>query len=92
MKAVRNTSEKVGLFKKIFNKGADLAETMHKRHIGATAIDTAKSIGANMLAEGVEEVSEELLYDLTKATFNIISEFSGGTKLSVWDNMLERYG
>jgi hydroxymethylglutaryl-CoA reductase len=91
-KAATETAEKVGIFKKMFDKGASFARTMHNRHAGQTLTDTAKSIGANMLAEGVEEVTEELLYDVTKSTFNILSEFSGGTKVSAWDNILERYG
>jgi len=51
------------------------------------------SIMSNMLAEGVEEVSEEVVYDLTRATFNVLNEFRGGkTKLKTFDNALERYG
>jgi hypothetical protein len=36
------------------------------------------SIMSNMLAEGVEEVSEEALYDVTRVTFNLINSFRGG--------------
>jgi len=46
-----------------------------------------------MLAEGIEEVSEEVLYDVTRSTFDILAKFSGSdTRLSQWDTALERYG
>jgi hypothetical protein len=47
---------------------------------------------ANALGEGVEETSEELLYDLSKTTANFLYTLSGSdTKLTTWDNVPSRY-
>jgi hypothetical protein len=52
------------------------------------------SIGAGAVAEGVEEVSEELLYDVSKSLFNVVSYLRGpeATRLTAFDDVANRYG
>ena len=55
--------------------------------------DTAKAIFANALGEGIEETSEELLYDTTKGIFNAYYDLTGeNLKYKTFDDMGERYG
>ena len=90
--ATTSTAEEVSKFKGIFQKAGKKAQEMWQKASSPTIVG-GSSIMANMLAEGVEEVSEEALYDVSRATFNLINSFRGGkTQLSVFDNALERYG
>lgn len=90
--ATTSTAEEVSKFKGIFQKAGKKAQEMWQKASSPT-IAGGSSIMANMLAEGVEEVSEEALYDVSRVTFNLINSFRGGkTQLSVFDNALERYG
>lgn len=53
-----------------------------------------QTLFGKMIGEGLEEVGEELMVDLSKATFNWASEMgvtSTRTKLDAWENMGERY-
>lgn len=76
------------IFAKLFNGAKSIAQSNYK-----AIADGSTSIMSNALAEGVEEVSEEVLYDLTKATFNAISYFTGNEKrLSAFNDMTSRYG
>lgn len=76
------------IFAKLFNGAKSFAQ----QHYKAIA-DGSTSVMSNALAEGVEEVSEEVLYDVTKATFNAISYFTGNeTRLSAFNDMASRYG
>lgn len=55
--------------------------------------DTAKAIFANALGEGIEETSEELLYDVTKGIFNAYYDLTGeNLRYKTFDDMGERYG
>lgn len=90
--ATTSTAEEVSKFKGIFQKAGKKAQEMWQKASSPT-IAGGSSIMANMLAEGVEEVSEEALYDVSRVTFNLINSFRGGkTQLSAFDNALERYG
>lgn len=76
------------IFAKLFNGAKSFAQKNYK-----AISDGSTSIMSNALAEGVEEVSEEVLYDVTKATFNAISYFTGNeTRLSAFNDVASRYG
>ena len=49
------------------------------------------TVGSNALGEGIEETTEELLYDFIKSLFNGIQYLREDNQLSAWDNMLDRY-
>ena len=49
------------------------------------------TVGSNALGEGIEETTEELLYDFTKSIFNGVQYLRGEKQVSAWDNMLDRY-
>lgn len=88
--AVKAESKEVNknIFAKLFNGAKSFAQNNYK-----AIADGSTSIMSNALAEGVEEVSEEVLYDVTKATFNAISYFTGNeTRLSAFNDMASRYG
>ena len=54
---------------------------------------TGKAMIANALGEGVEETSEELLYDISKTLANFAyNTFGSDTKLTTFDNLFNRYG
>lgn len=71
----------------MFNGAKSFAQNNYK-----AIADGSTSILSNALAEGVEEVTEEVLYDVTKATFNAISYFTGNERrLSAFNDMASRY-
>ena len=89
-KELKNTpkEQKVQFMKKLFNMGKDIAQANYS--VGKTGL---KATAANALGEGVEEVSEELLYDFAKSVSNLGSWLSGSdTNLTAWDDMTNRYG
>nr|DAK03509.1 MAG TPA: hypothetical protein [Bacteriophage sp.] len=49
------------------------------------------TVGSNALGEGIEETTEELLYDFTKSIFNGVQYLRGEKQVSAWDNVLDRY-
>lgn len=80
--------QKVQFMKKLFNMGKDIAQANYS--VGKTGL---KATAANALGEGVEEVSEELLYDFAKSVSNLGSWLAGSdTRLTAWDDMTNRYG
>lgn len=80
--------QKVQFMKKLFQMGKDIAQANYS--VGKT---TLKATGANAIGEGIEETSEELLYDLAKSVSNLGSWLSGSdTRLTAWDDMTNRYG
>lgn len=84
-------SESKGLTKNVFAKLFNGAKSFAQNNYKAIA-DGSTSILSNALAEGVEEVTEEVLYDVTKATFNVISYFTGNERrLSAFNDMASRY-
>ena len=82
-----STQEKTKWLKKLVNKGREFAQATYDP--AASAIKTA--IGG-ALAEGVEETSEELLYDLSKSLFNLSKLMQGEEpKLKTFDDVFNRY-
>ena len=81
--------QKVEWAKKIFKIGKDIAQANYS--VGKSGL---KATAANALGEGIEEVSEEVLYDFAKSVTNLGMWLAGSdTKpLQAWDNMLDRYG
>jgi hypothetical protein len=54
--------------------------------------ETFGSVISNMLSEGVEETSEELLADLSKSLFTAIYQLGGSkTDLHAFENVFDRY-
>lgn len=89
-KPLQNTpkEQKVQFMKKLFNMGKDIVQANYS--VGKTGL---KAAAANALGEGVEEVSEELLYDFSKSVSNLGSWLAGSdTKLEAWNDMTNRYG
>ena len=87
--AVKSESKELtkNVFAKLFNGAKSFAQNNYK-----AIADGSTSILSNALAEGVEEVTEEVLYDVTKATFNAISYFTGNERrLSAFNDMASRY-
>ena len=53
---------------------------------------TGMAMVSNALGEGVEETSEELLYDLSKTVYNFIHQLNGDShRLTAWDDVGNRY-
>jgi hypothetical protein len=75
-------------FNKVFNIGKKIAENEYATQTGL------KVVLAHGAGEGFEEVSEELLADMSKSTFNLYRWLNGEDKLDMgqWDNILDRYG
>ena len=82
-------TEKSNWIKKIVNLGKKAAENDYT-YWGS---NMAKSMLAGAAAEGVEEVSEEALYDVSKSIFNIVNYLRGdSTQLSAFNDVGTRYG
>ena len=87
-------SSKLAWMKSFFNKGKEIFDTQ-KGVMGGTA----KAAFAHALAEGTEEVSEELLKDFSTSCFNLVKASQGSDVrmngfLGTWDwnEALRRYG
>lgn len=81
--------QKVEWAKNIFKLGKDIAQANYS--VGKSGL---KATAANALGEGIEETSEELLYDFAKSVTNLGMWIAGSDspKLDAWDNMFDRYG
>lgn len=75
------------LFQRIMKIGNDVASGKYHGQ------QTAKAILANGLGEGVEEMSEELLYDFVKSINNGLAMLTDGAfkPLTAWDDVRDRY-
>lgn len=74
--------KKSKIIQNILNLGKQVAHTDYSLSKGILS-----NTMANALGEGLEETSEELLYDAAKQVYNTIKWFTGGdTRLSAWDN------
>lgn len=75
------------LFQRIMKIGNDVASGKYHGQ------QTAKAILANGLGEGVEEMSEEFLYDFIKSINNGLAILTDGAfkPLTAWDDMRDRY-
>lgn len=79
--------QKSQFLKKLFDTGKDIASANYAVKTGL------KATAANALGEGIEEVSEEVLYDFAKSLSNVGSWLAGSdTRLIAWDDMASRYG
>lgn len=78
-------------FKQIFNYGKQLAKQDYSDSILTSA---SKMTASAMLSEGVEEVSEEALLDISKTLFNAANSLRGDdTRFDdAWKDMATRYG
>jgi len=84
----QTATEKLGIVKKLFKAGRDIAIEDY-----TTGKKLMPSIFAHALGEGTEEVSEELLADFSKSCFNVAQWLQGDdTRMHAWENMADRYG
>lgn len=81
--------EKMNWVNTLVNKGKALADNTYN-YCGT---DLTKSVLAGAAAEGFEEVSEELWYDVAKSLANCAYYIAGDdTRLTTFDNVVDRYG
>lgn len=83
------------LFKKIFNIGKRVATDDYARQQFVSQTYNPMSVVlAHAAGEGFEEVSEELLADVSKSAFNAVNWLRGDeTRIAgTWDNVIDRYG
>ena len=90
-KAMSQTQSKEGFAKKLMNIGKKLAEADYA-HLSGTK-RASGAVLANALSEGFEEVSEELLADVSKSAFNATRWLRGkeGLDMGQWENLGDRY-
>ena len=83
-----NKAEKVKWFNRLFNKGKNILNEVYSANKSAWS-----AASSTAFAEGIEEVTEELLRDLTTSTYNLYNWMSGSTspKMSSFDNVADRY-
>lgn len=83
------------IFKQIINIGKRAATNDYAlSQFASKTINPTAVILANAASESFEELSEEVLADVSKSTFNVINWLRGDeTRISgAWENMLDRYG
>ncbi len=86
---------KKGLIKSIFNIGKRLATDDYARaQFVSETYNPMKVVLAHAAGESLEELSEEVLADVSKSAFNAINWLRGDeTRIaSVWENIIDRYG
>ena len=82
-----STTEKRKWLNKLVQKGREFARATYD-----PTASTLKTAIGGALAEGIEETSEELLYDLAKSMFNLSKYMSGeDPKLKVFEDVFNRY-
>ena len=86
----KNTpSEKLKWYQKIYDFGK---QVYHNDVKSPVLGETFGSVVSNMLSEGVEETSEELLADLSKSLFTAVYQLGGSkTDLHAFENVFNRY-
>ena len=95
---ITETATKEGrqnLFKKIFNIGKRIATDDYARqHYISQTYNPMSVVLAHAAGEGFEEVSEELLADVSKSAFNVVNWLRGDdTRIAgTWENVVDRYG
>lgn len=83
------------IFKKIFNIGKRIATDDYARQqFASSTYNPMMVVLAHATGEGFEEVSEELLADVSKSAFNVVNWLRGDeTRMSgAWENIGDRYG
>ena len=92
VKAEIDDKVKLSWGKKLLQFGKDIYNTEWSANKESTLAAMLKTGAANALGEGVEETSEELLYDVVKGFGNLVGYISGtGTDYKPFDNMGLRY-
>lgn len=96
--SLEETATKEGrqnIFKKIFNIGKRLVTDDYARsQFASKTFDPMKVVLAHASGEAFEELSEEVLADVSKAAFNTVNWLRGDeTRIAgAWENMGDRYG
>lgn len=90
LSAYRTTDKttKKGLFK-LMDKARDISGNYWQN-----VKDHSLGFAGKVLGEGIEEVSEELVTDFTKSTFNMLTDLgltTSGKKMDAWENAGDRY-
>lgn len=83
------------LFKQIFNIGKRIATDDYARQqFVSSTYNPMQVVLAHAAGEGFEEVSEELLADVSKSAFNVVNWLRGDdTRITgAWENIGDRYG
>ena len=83
------------LFKRIFNIGKRIATDDYARQqFASSTYNPMQVVLAHAAGEGFEEVSEELLADVSKSAFNVVNWLRGDdTRIAeAWENIGDRYG
>ena len=83
------------IFKKVFNIGKKIATDDYARaQFASKTFDPMKVVLAHAAGEGFEEVSEEVLADVSKSAFNVVNWLRGDdTRIAgAWEDMGNRYG
>ena len=81
-------SEKMNWISKLVKFGRDAADKVYNN----TSSKILPSMAAGAMAEGVEEVSEEVLYDVSKSIFNVVNYLrNDDTKLTAFNDVANRY-
>ena len=86
--------EKLSLARRLINAGINTGKKIaHAEYtVKGTGAEMAKNVVANALGEGVEETSEELLYDVVKSMGNLAAWMTGSdTRYDAFDNWGLRY-
>lgn len=92
-----NSAKLANWAKKIMKVGQQKAlqnyETAGKLNLVGDKLKlTAGAMISNALGEGIEETSEEVLYDLSKTIYNFINQLNGDShRLTAWDDIGNRY-
>ena len=83
------------IFRKIFNIGKKIATDDYARKSYTSGMYSPMQVVlAHAAGEGFEEVSEEVLADISKSAFNVVNWLRGDeTRIAgAWENMGDRYG
>lgn len=83
------------IFRKIFNIGKKIATDDYAKQVYTSGTYSPMQVVlAHAAGEGFEEVSEELLADVSKSAFNVVNWLRGDeTRISgAWENIADRYG
>lgn len=83
---------KKGFVQKLLNIGKNIAQSNYAEKT-LTGAKTLNVLGAHALTESAEEVSEELLADVSKSIFNVVRWLRGEDSIDLgeWDNVFDRY-
>ena len=94
---ITNPEVRQNAIKRLVKKGMDFSKEITEKFASDVKNHAAGVIG-KAVGEGLEEVSEELVTDLSKQLYQIAGEFSpnfinesGITDVGAWENMKERY-